>query len=1077
MRKTLSTLTVLLLCSVLAWSQSKTVTGRVTNANGDPIPYATIKVKESNTGTAADQDGKFSIAASTNAVLVVTAAGFSPHEVNIGNQSEVNITLQATSNLQEVVVTALGIKREKKALGYAVQDVQAEDLTRTRPSNPLNALAGKVAGATVISSSGLPGGSVRVQLRGATSLLGDNSPLFVMDGVPLDNSENLTDNDGGGTGGVGQGNRLLDINPDDIESISVLKGPTASALYGSAASNGVIIITTKRGGSAGGKRFNISYGITTTFDRVSKLPERQNKYAQGISQSYLGPNASSGLRSYSYGPEISSLVYDGNSNYLWDPNGALVEKSSNPGGKAAQVYDPYKFFTTGTGMIHSLAVSGGNNDLTYRVSAGLTNQDGIIPLSYLKKLNLGFVTDYKFSSIFNVSTTVNFANSRTNRPQQGSNVNGIMLGLLRTPPTFDNSGGVSDPTDPLAFMLDDNTGRQRSYRGTGGYDNPYWTINMNPYTDNTNRVFGNIAATLNPLPWLSITNRFGGDYYVTDLKQIYSKGSSGANVTGLVFEYSLSNLIVNNDLFATATKKFDAFDLSLMVGQNIYNNYYKGFALIGNGINFNEYQGISNTQSQTLSVEDYRHRRTAYYARFNAGFNNYLFLDITGRQEQSSTLPTANRSFFYPSASLGFVFSEALKMNTGMLSFGKLRVSYAKVGKDLSPYRLQTYYSQPLPSDGWTDGVSFPFNGLTGYVKSNTIGNPTLKAEQTTSLEFGADIRLFQNRLSFDYTYYSSKSKDLLNSVSIAKSSGFGNVYLNAASMENKGHELTVSATPVKSESVDWTITVNYNSFKNKVTRLAEGIDRFDFNGFSGIFVSALVGQPYGVIYGTGYERDKEGRLVINDDGTPGDGAYGMPIVANDLKYIGNTNPKWTGGISNNISWKGLNFYFLFETRQKYDIWNGTWGAMTNFGTSKNTENRYTNTVFEGVEGHMDDEGKLVSSGKANAISVELNEDYYTGVGSGFTVNEPFVQDATWVRLREISLGYKLKSGSFFKNTSKAWFSAATFSVSGRNLWLKTDYEGVDPETSLFGSQAAQGFDYFNNPGSKSFAFSVKLDF
>lgn len=1079
MRSFISFLLIFIFLGGTLSAQTKSVSGTVAGPDGTALQGISVQVEGSTVGTATNAAGKYELNVPAHSVLVFSGVGFAVQRVSVNDRSTINVTMQvSTTQLSAVVVTALGIKQEKKALGYAVQDVSGTDMTRTHPSNPLDALSGKVAGATIISSSGMPGGSVRVQLRGATSILGDNSPLFVIDGVPVDNSENSTGNDAGGTAGVGEANRLVDLNPDDIESISVLKGPAAAALYGSMASNGVVIITTKTGGAIGGKRFRISYGITTTFDRVNKLPERQDKYAQGFGGSILRPNSSSGLRSYSYGPALDTMVFDGNTNYLWDSHGMLVGKSSNPNGAPAIVYDPYKFFETGIGVLHSLAISGADKDLSYRVSVGLTDQKGIIPLSYFKKVNIGFSTDYKFSSIFDVSTSVNYVNSRTNRPQQGSNVNGVMLGLLRTPPTFDNSNGVTEPTDPKAYLLGDGSGRQRSYRGTGGYDNPYWTINMNPFTDNTNRVFGGITATLKPFTWLSIVERFGGDYYVTDTRQIYSKGSSGTNVAGAVFENSFGNRIMNNDVMATATKKFNNLNLSLMVGQNTFSTTFKSYTLQGYGLNFNEFQGISNTQSQALSISDSRLRRAAYYSRLSAAYNNYLFVDLTGRIEKSSTLPVAHNTYFYPSASLGFVFTDALHMDSKFLNFGKLRASYARVGKDLSPYSLQTYYVQAAPADGWTDGIVFPFNGLTGFLKSSLIGNPDLKAESTSSLELGTELHFFSNRLIVDYTYYSSKSKDLLNAVSVANSSGFGSVFLNAASMENKGHELTVTGTPLRTKSgFDWTIVANFSSYRNKVTKLGEGIDRLDFNGFSGIFVSALVGQPYGIIYGTGYVTDSKGNLVIMDQGTTGDGEYGLPIIANDLKYLGNTNPKWTGSISNNLSWKGFNLYFMFETRQKYDMWNGTWGAMTNFGTSKNTENRYTNTVFKGVEGHLDGNGNLVTSEKQNSISAPLNEDYYTGVGSGFAVNEPFVQDATWVRLREVTVGYTLDGGKLFKDSKKAWFNSATFSVSGRNLWLHTNYTGVDPETSLFGSQVAQGFDYFNNPGTRTYAVSLKLVF
>nr|WP_295866558.1 SusC/RagA family TonB-linked outer membrane protein [uncultured Chitinophaga sp.] len=1060
----------------LAYAQERQVSGTVKGSDGSPVLMATIQIKGTTTGTTTDKQGNFHLTVKdAKTVLVVRSVGFLTREVTVGENTTLDITLPVdTKALQEVVVTALGIRQEKKALGYAAQDVKGEELVRTAPSNPLSSLSGKVAGASIVTSSGTPGAPVRVQLRGATTIMGSNQPLFVIDGLPVDNSESNTSSDGAGTAGVLQSNRMVDINPDDIENITILKGPAAAALYGSMASNGAVIITTKKGKrNPDGRSFNISYGITVNFDKVSQLPDRQNKYAQGYGD-LSHPGDDGGPKAYSFGPAIDTLVFDGKP-YLWDRNGMLVGKSQNPGGKAAIAYDPYDFFQTGVGTQNNLAISGGTPNLTYRVSASIYNQKGMIPLTDFKKNTIAFSTDYKFSDKFTVFSTMNYVNSGGKRAQQGSNLSGIMLGLLRTTPTFDNSNGVTDPTDPSAYLLGDNSGDQRSYRGRGIYDNPYWTVNMNPYRDNVQRFFGTVGAVYKPFDWLSITERFGGDYSLDNRKQIYSKGSGGFP-DGQYFEDQLSTMVINNDLFATFTKKSGKFDYSFLVGQNVYDYKTKYLHTQGDGLSGNDFQGVTNTGSNTLSISNSQQRRVAFYGKANVAFNNYLFLELTGRYEGNSTLPTQNQFFFYPSGSLGYVFTEGLGIKSNILSYGKVRVAFSSVGRGLNPYSLQTYYGRTAPGDGWTNGIVFPYNGLVGYSKSGTLGNRNLTAEKTNQFEAGAELRFFDNRVTLDYTYYNGKSKGLLNQVSIAPSSGYSSAFLNAASMQNHGHEVTLGVSPIRSKDLDWTVTFNYAQNRNKVLALAEGIDRFDFNGFTGIFVSAIVGKQYGSLYGTGYVKDAQGRLVINDEGTPGDGSYGYPIVYDPLQYLGDVNPKWSGSVGNTLNYKGVILSFLIETKQGQSIWNGTWGAMTNFGTSANTLARGTQTVFEGVKGHLDGSNNVVTKGEKNDIKADLNADYYSGVGSGFVVNEPFVQDASWVRLREVSIGYRLAGSKVFKK-QKPWFNAVTLTAIGRNLWLSTKYTGVDPETSLFGTQEAQGFDYFNNPGSKTYGFSAKFEF
>ncbi len=441
-----------------------------------------------------------------------------------------------------------------------------------------------------------------------------------------------------------------------------------------------------------------------------------------------------------------------------------------------------------------------------------------------------------------------------------------------------------------------------------------------------------------------------------------------------------------------------------------------------------------------------------------------LFLNATGRFEQSSTLPKDDNVFFYPSASIGFVFTEALGMNNNrVLPFGKLRASIATVGNDAAEYSLNNVYNQGFAADGWTNGVSFPFNGVGGFTVGDIAGNPTIKPERTTSKEFGADLRFLDNRLGVDFTYYQSNSVDQIIPVTIPGSTGFASAILNSGELENKGIELLVNATPVKSKNFSWDITLNWSRNRSKVISLYEGIESLYIGGFEGSDARAFVGQPYGVLYGGVWERDGSGNIVIEDD--PTSFYYGFPLASADLKVIGDPNPDWIGSISNTFTYKRWSLNLLIERRQGGDIWNGTKGALTFFGMSELTENRGSTTVFEGVK---------ASDGSPNDISVTLGEDWYTDNGGGFgAVTEQFIEDGSFTRLRQASLTYSVDP-KLIKGTP---FSSIDLSVIGTNLLLITDYEGVDPETSLTGANNSQGLDYFNNPGTKSYGVRLRVTF
>ncbi|MBP7270095.1 MAG: SusC/RagA family TonB-linked outer membrane protein [Bacteroidia bacterium] len=1081
MRKTLTLLALLLaFCSLQVSAQDRTISGKVSSSqDNQTIPGVSVVVVGTTIGTSTDIDGNYKLnVPKTAKTLRYSGIGMRTKEVALGASNVLDVVLDAdVMKLDEVVVTALGIKQEKKAVGYSVQDVGGDALTKAGSRDVINGMSAKVSGMTVINSTGTPGGSSFIRLRGWNSILGSNSPLFVVDGVPMDNSYNLSGNPDDGTNNglesVSNSNRALDINPDDIESVTVLKGPAASALYGGSAANGAIIITTKKGKAPAGKKgVSVTFNSSIQWDQVNKLPELQDKFSQGTSwetgtPSWYGPDyvSQAGLGGYprqvSWGAMIDTLYWDG-SDYKWDKNGRIVGASDPNAKKKVTPYDPYDFFRTGVTYDNSIAISGGNDLASFRASVGHLKQTGIVPLSDWARTSVKFAGEAKVSQKLLTSGTVTYTNSGGRRVQQGSNLSGIMLGLLRTPPTFDNSNGVSDPSNPEAYMFPDGT--QRTYRGGAGYDNPYWTINKNPFNDDVNRVFGTLTNVYNVTDWFDITHRIGTDFYSDRRKQAFDINSR-QNPAGQIFEDQNFYRHVYSDLmFNFKYKLNDSWNGNFLVGNNFFSRKTQRVYTQGDGLNLPDFYNMSNAQSVLTKEFTYRYRTASVFADWKIDFKDMLFLNATGRFEKSSTLPKDENVYFYPSASIGFVFTEALGMNNNkVLPFGKLRASIATVGNDASEYSLNNVFNGGFAGDGWTNGVTFPFNGVGGFTVADVAGNPNIKPEKTTSKEFGVDLRFLDNRLGVDFTVYQSNSVDQIIPVTIPGSSGFAGAILNSGELENKGIELMLNATPVKSKNFTWDLTLNWSRNRSKVISLYEGVESLYIGGFEGSDARAFVGQPYGVLYGGVWERDGSGNIIIEDD--PTSFYYGFPLASADLKVIGDPNPDWIGSISNTFTYKRWSLNVLIERRQGGDIWNGTEGALTFFGMSELTEDRGTTKVFEGVK---------ASDGTPNDISVTLGEDWYTDNGGGFgAVTEQFIEDGSYTRLRQASLTYSVDP-KLIKGTP---FSSIDLSVIGTNLLLITDYEGVDPETSLTGANNSQGLDYFNNPGTKSYGVRLRVTF
>jgi TonB-linked SusC/RagA family outer membrane protein len=1073
--------TLLFLFVFASWhlllAQTKVVSGTVTSAeDGAPLIGASVIVKGTTLGVSTDIDGRYEIKVPENAVLVFSSLGFKDKEVTVGTQTVINVTLDADNvQMEEVVVTAIGIKRATKALGYAVQEVKADDLEKSRNTNVINSLSGKVAGVRINNSSGAAGASSFVEIRGSASITGNNQPLWVIDGVPI-----YTGGGGGGNAvdGVATSNRAIDINPDDIASMSVLKGGAATALYGLRAANGAIIITTKKGGDSKGK-LNINASASVTVDEISQVPELQKKYGQGshrwggiFGESAVQNPKGQWYNSLSWGPKVSDLRYVSDPNYKpwdggsgltnqeyidmgWSKNGYLFwANDPNFSGTApslsstpVKTYDPYDFFQTGITQNYSLNMSKGNENGSFYFSYSNTTQKGIVPNNEFSKNTFTFNGNTKLHEKVTVGAAATYTASGGDRIQQGSNVSGVMLGLLRSPATFDNSYG---------YKFTD--GSQRSYRGGGGYDNPYWTANQNRFTDRVNRLIGNVNVNYEATDWLNISYRLGTDWYSEDIKDLIERGSN-ANPSGRLNRSNAFRRDINSDLLISVKRNItEDFRAEFTLGHNMFQSESNSTSAYAAGLLMQDWRNMANTADNKGYEANYKKRTAAYFADLGLSYQSMLYMNFTGRYEWSTTMPENDNSFFYPSASLGFVFTELdiLKENP-ILTFGKLRASYASIANDAVAYATKTYYNVAGGGDGWTDGVDFPFKNKGAFSYGNALGNADLKPETMNNFEIGADFRLWNGRLRLDVAYFKNVNKDLLLYVPTAGSTGITSRYLNAGEMETTGWEILFSADVVKISDFKWNFTLNWSNPETMVTKLADDVPNVGLGGFTEPQVRAVVGKPYRSIFGLDWKRDANGNVLI--------GADGYPTTADEMTELGTIQPEWTMGLTNTFTYKGITLSALIDIKHGGKMWNGTKGALYYFGTHKDTENRDQDYVFDGV----------LADGSKNTKVVKLDEAWRTsGEGSGFTgASSPYIEDAGWVRLREITLSYKFNP----KFLEKTFINNLDVYFTGNNLWLSTDYTGIDPETSLTGASNAQGFDYFNMPGTKSYTFGLKIGF
>jgi len=1008
-------------------AQNRTVKGTViAKDDGQPIPGVTVTVKGTGTGTQTDIGGKFSLEVPSSAsTLVVSSIGYTSQEVAIGSNTDISVTLEtSTSQLTEVVVTALGVKKSERSIGYSVSTVKGEDLAKSGEANIIEGLAAKAAGVSIVSSSGTPGASSKIILRGPASFETDNQPLIVVDGVPIDNSVNYT-NAGDNPydnrlAGPQLSNRALDINPEDIESVTILKGPAAAALYGQDAGNGAVIYTTKRGKSR--KGLGVDFSSNVQFDEVSRLPKLQLRFGQGSNDAY------SGLTPNSFGED---LIKAGKPTY------------NNLDG----------FFKTAATYTNNVSINGGNDNTTFRLSVGSSNANGVIPYSNYNRYDVRLTADNKLNDKITVGGTMNYINSNSQSPSNGSDLSGVMLALLRMPAGFDGRN----------YLNPDGT--QNTYYPV--YDNPYFSTQFNPFSEETNRIIGNgyVDATLSKVFTLSF--KVGVDSYHTGNEKDYaisSYGNDAADGSGQVNRTNINFRNLYSDLLLKFNKSFGAdnnFTLTGLVGGNINYKQYSDSFERGRGLAIPGFYNFGGASELYVSNDTWYQSDKSLLADITLDYKSQVFLTLTGRNEWSSTLSRGSKGFFYPKADLAYVFSNLLK-DQQTITYGKVRVAYSNVGITPLPYRNQLFYTVPFIADGYTSGLSFPYSGQNGYAINSRVPAQQLTPERNEGWEAGLEMRFLDDRLGFDLTLYQQTAHDLLIDQPVAPSSGFQTYFHNIAKDRNKGIELTITGTPVKTDNFSWDVTANWSHNESTILKLAPGVTQFPVgNFFSEPQSYAIVGKPFGALYGYAFQRDAKGNVLIDPDS-------GLPLQEDQQSMLGNPNPDWLANLNNEFHYKGFTFSFLWDFRKGGTLWNGTWQNLNYRGKSIESEEARTVThVIPGVFAS----GPNAGQPNTKAVSGTIYVQKYLG-GNGAT-NELAMQSGSWIRLRSVNLAYRW-------NFSKPGASIQYIEVGAalRNIFLSTKYKGVDPETGLTGASAnAIGYDYYNNPGTKSESVSVRVGF
>jgi TonB-linked SusC/RagA family outer membrane protein len=1077
--------------STLSAQSGTTISGTVTNEQGVPLPGATVIIQGTTTGAHTDDAGRYVIVVPANrsngqsGVLIARVIGYSARQVPIvlaaGSTISQNFALVVNPlNLDAVLVTGAGTSTTRERLTTTINTVDSSALTRAaNPQNIVSALAAQAPNVEVRTQSGEPGASASIKIRGAASLSGTNQPLFVVDGQPIDNQTFSTQSIANGSGTASGAdastvapNRASDINPADIESIQILKSSAAAAIYGARAANGVVLITTKSG-TPGATKYTIS--STETFDRVNMPDILQHNFVQGqggVAATCGGPDCS--VARYSWGPTA--------------PAGTQLFDHSN------------ELFDTGVTADNNLQVSGGNDRTTFYASGGLMNQNGYLkgPNNKYNRATIRLKGTQQINSKFKIGGNLSYIDTRGKFVQKGSNLSGVMLGALRTPPNFNNEDTYLPNGLQRAYRFPNATS-VASMENAVYYDNPFFVLDNPGNRSELGRSVANLTADWTPLEWLSVNETLGADYY-NDWRLESLPLTSGGDAVGNVTRNDLNNLEIDHNLIATAKHTFGTnTDLTFTVGQNLNSRRLRQTFAFGEQLIAPTPYNIQNTI--TPRVQEYRALRhiEAYFGQAELSLLDQLVLNLGLRNDGFSTFGSANPRANYPKASAAWTFSNLInnRDRTGLFSYGKLHVAYGETGKEPPAYAAVTALSSTtfFTLSGFGDALKSGINGQGALSTSLIVGNPNLKPERNKETEIGADLAFLNSKIDLSATGYNKKGSDIILSSPInASATGSNQQVLNAATITNKGLELTLNLHPIQRPDAAWDVGVQYGRNKGNVQSLAGAqFITYNLEGFNGAIGASAIGFAPGVIQGSDFIRCGRG---ITNVAVPGMGVVadidalcgnapkgalflaptGLPVADATQRIIADPNPKYTMSYSSSMRWHKLSLSGLLDVRKGGSVWNGTRGVLDFFGTGIDTENRTVTNGQYGVNYALKNYPTTAGPGKAVVpfTSAQAWENWFRGDGGGFgSVGAQFVEDGSFAKLREISLTYTLDNQMFRNLTG---FSSADIRIAGRNLKTWTKYTGFDPEVNLGGAEfLTQGLDYFINPPTRSFVLSFSL--
>ena len=1083
------------------WAQTKEITGTVTSAeDGTSIPGVSVSVKGTTLGTITDLDGNYVLKAPQEAsTLVFSFVGMQTQEVNITGTT-INVKMESdVVGINEVVVTALGISREKKSLGYSVQEVDGDDINKAKSNDFTTALSGKVAGLQIKANTNF-GGSTNVVVRGSSSLTGNNQALFVIDGVPIDNSTPNSSYQAAGGSGYDYGSTASDINPNDIESISVLKGAAATALYGSRAANGVVLITTKKGNKATGLGVSYSGNVTVGIMDKSTFPEYQKKYGAGYGLDWYS-NTEDNPGTEHYGLEYYDWNGDGTDDYNvptyedasmgepFDPSLGVYQWNSyisglDTYGKAlpwtAAKHDPSDFFEHATSMSNSIQVAGGGDNSTYRFSYQNLTQTGLMPNSTLDKNNFSFTGTYDITDKIKVTSFANYINTDT-KGRNTTGYSGNMLSSFRQ--WWEVNVDILDQKAAFEQLGTNATWNMNSPDDLAPayWDNPYWTRYKNYQTDSRSRFIGYTKIDWEATDFMTLTARAAIDRYNYIQEERRAIGSIpqafgiGYNDTASGYSVKRGDFSeVNFDFMANFKKQLSEIaNFTGVIGTNLRKRSASDiWASTNGGLAVPGVYSLANTKSplELPKESESTIRVNGYFANASVGLADMVFLEGSLRLDQSSTLPTDNNTYLYPSASASFIFTEFI--DPEVLSMGKFRLNYAEVGNDAPFASLNNVYYQQFPFSG--NGVASN-NGDNN--SERTLNNPDLKSERTKSFETGLTLNFLKNRVGLDVAVYDNRTVDQIMPAAISYATGASYKYVNAGEVSNKGIEVMLNVTPIKTRDFRWDADLNWAKNKSKVVSLADGLDNLQLASLQGgVTINARVGEALGTIQGTDYvyydDVKTSGNKIIED------GIY--QISSTSDKVIGDINADWTAGFRNSFSYKNLNLSFLIDWKHGGDLFSlDMWyGSSTGLYSESAGLNELGNPIRNYVTGDSSTDGGLILEGvlpdgtKNNVRSDEMGT-YYTPVGSAAAPNAMFIYDASYIKLRELSLTYTLPR-AILANT---FIKEMSVSFVGTNLWIiHKNLPYADPETSQ-GAGNIQGWQSGVMPSSRNFGFTLNVNF